>query len=426
MDKNQELLFIEECFADIKNKEDVNGALKKMSSAINRLFYIKCDVIIVENKTKELFGMSVYPKKISDTDKMIHLIVTNASTTEIVKTWQEVDEWIIEIDSIALYDVSTRLNPQELTAMLLHEIGHVRYSNSVPVRLSKILKTEIASSEIKVKALIADKRMYTLFILPILDACQSKKYSYTNRDRKEVKADMLVVKYGYGDSLNSLIDKLITTNASTYITKNDRDLEKETEVMTNWVIINIKGLEFRKNNLRSALVVQKLKTPSTTMKSALNYIYDRFFSIKANKLRTLLSESTTGVAEDKVAVIIAMDELDKYKKRIVNESFLSLFDGGKLKKVTQSDIDILRVEVDKIENNDDKIYMLDKINRTLELVNTGLEFISTGREKKVPQSKNTLKDFAEQLNKLRSQVLYVKVIDKEYGVFIKYPKGYEG
>jgi hypothetical protein len=422
MAKTQDLIFIEQCFYDILNKDNTNNALKKISNAVNRMFDIKTTVTISKNTTNEFFGMSVYPE-MSDTQKIVSLIISNAKISDVVEEWQKIDNWVIEIDSMSLYDM--KFNPQELTAMLLHEIGHVRYSSSIPVRLSKVFKTEYAMANYKIKSMMTDKRFASLFILPILDAVSSKKYNYVD-DRREIEADKLVVSYGYGGILNDVFDKLMTTTASSYITKSDKDLDKETEVMTAWVINNLSSLEYRKTKLRQALVVQKMKSPSKYIKDSIDMIYKIFFVDDPDLERMMSMESSTGVREDPLCEMISDQNLIKYKNFVIKESVSNLFDGKKLKKIHQIDLDILRVEIDKISTNDDKIFLLDRINRYIEIINTGLEYYETERDRLVPQSKHQLKMYLEELEKMRSQVLYVKITDKQYGVFIKYPKGYEG
>jgi hypothetical protein len=70
--------------------------------------------------------------------------------------------------------------------------------------------------------------------------------------------------------------------------------------------------------------------------------------------------------------------------------------------------------------------VLDLIYDKLDLVNAALDYIEQGKTDKVNQSKSTLTNFKNQLEKLRQTVLNTQVKEKQYGVFIKYPKGYEG
>ena len=72
------------------------------------------------------------------------------------------------------------------------------------------------------------------------------------------------------------------------------------------------------------------------------------------------------------------------------------------------------------------IYLLDRIYDKLHLIEAGLEYIESGQKDKVYQSKNTLTDLKRQLEDLRAQVLATRIIEKDYGVFVRYPKGYEG
>jgi hypothetical protein len=82
--------------------------------------------------------------------------------------------------------------------------------------------------------------------------------------------------------------------------------------------------------------------------------------------------------------------------------------------------------MDKIANNDDRIYVLDLIYDKMDLVNTALDYISQNKTEKVSQSKQTLTGFKTQLEKMRDKVINMQLKEKTYGVFIKYPKGYEG
>ena len=104
--------------------------------------------------------------------------------------------------------------------------------------------------------------------------------------------------------------------------------------------------------------------------------------------------------------------------------FLDKF--GKVKKIQQNELDILFIEFEKISNNNDKIYLIELIHDKIDLINTSLEFIHNGENGRVQQSEQTLRTFKSELEKLRNRVLETRLKDKEYGLFIKYPRGYEG
>ncbi|MNT38138.1 hypothetical protein D3C72_1743210 [compost metagenome] len=112
---------------------------------------------------------------------------------------------------------------------------------------------------------------------------------------------------------------------------------------------------------------------------------------------------------------------------VVSEGFRELFDPKtrKLKRLSQSDMDILYIQIGRIANEDDKIYVLDIIYDYLDLVHVGLDMIQSGGKDRVPVSKETLTSYKTQLEKFRKDVLSTQVPPKKYGLFIQYPKGYE-
>ena len=132
-------------------------------------------------------------------------------------------------------------------------------------------------------------------------------------------------------------------------------------------------------------------------------------------------------AQDNYKALVNEQYLIEGHRQYVKEGFLNLFDKyGKLKRLNQSDLDVLTIEISKIENEDDKIYVLDRIYDELDLINAGLDLLQTGSKDRVPVSKDTLMGFKTQLEKMRKQVLDIQIKPKNYGLFIKYPKGFEG
>ena len=426
--KSDDLLHIEKCFMSIKNKVAVNNNLNKISLALKRLFNIDCQLNIVENNTNTFFGMNVFPS-ISTMDMMIESIIDKQSTMEdVLKIWEKNNDWNIEIDSILLYDMNLNANPQEITSVLLHEIGHVIYSNMIPQRLYKVIKFKIIKLNYQLRQLISTEKIRKLFNIAIIESCYTKNYRY-NSIETEKAADKFVIQYGYGDELNSFIDKLIKSQGNSLVNQTDKEIENEINIVVNWTVLNITELEFRKKALRNALKVEMLKNPSTLTKQVIQDIYNSFFGESNDKYRILLSENA-GLTEDKYNELRTDQILDNFTRRVMTEAANNLFDkNGKLKRINQNDIDILAVECERIETVDDKIYLLDKLYSYMELIDRGLDYLeSADRDlgSKVSQSKRTLTDMKEQLEDLRKNILATKIIDKDYGVFIRAPKGYEG
>lgn len=373
--------------------------------------------------------MNVFPA-VSTMDIMVDSIISNKSSLDdVLNVWGENKEWNIEIDSILLYDMNLNANPQEITAVLLHEIGHVVYSNTIPQRLYKVIKFKIVKLNYQLKQLISTDKIKKLFNIAIIESCSTKNYNYINNETEKV-ADKFVVQYCYGDELESFINKLIKSQGNSLVNKSDKEIEQDITVVVNWTVLNIKELEFRKTALRNNLKTEILQTPSTLTKRVIQDIYNSFFGESTDKYRMLLSEQSGGLAVDKYEELRSNQLLDQFIHMVVTEAAGNIFDkNGKLKKITQNDIDILTVEAEKIDTVDDKIYLLDKLYTYLELVNMGLDYIDSNDKElgsKITQSKRTLLDMKYQLEQLRKNILATKIIDKDYSIWIKAPKGYEG
>lgn len=424
--KTDDLLHIEQCFTQIKAKQDINGNLKRIERALNRLFDLKFELSVVENDTNSFFGMNIYPS-VSTMDVLVESIINKeSSTSEIIKIWQTNDTWFIEIDSLLLYDTKLGTNPAEITAVLLHEIGHIVYDSSIPRRLTKVLRYKIMKLNYQMRKLVSEEKIRKLFNLAILESCSTKSFTFVNANVERL-ADKFVIQYGYGEDLDNLIGKLIQTQGNSMINRTESEINGEITSIVNWTVINIKELEFRKKSLRNALKVELLKTPSEFIKRVIQDIHRSFFGDSNDRYRQLLSEQYSSVAKDVYSELQADQYLDQFVNRVLKEASFGLFDKfGKLKKLNQSDIDVLEVEAENIQNTDDKIYLLDRLYEYLDLVNTALDYIQLGKPEKVAQSKSTLLRQKEQLEKLREQIMETKIIDKEYGVFIRYPKGYQG
>lgn len=408
--KSPDLLFLEDCFKNIKTKSNVQGNIDSIVRVLKRLFDLKFNISIINNDGNQFFGMNIFPTT-STMDSIINSILNDKSKADTaVELWQKNDTWYLEMDSILLYDTQLNANPSEIVAVLLHEIGHIVYSNSIPQRVNKVMKYTVMTLEYSVKHLIQFHRVRQLFQTVIIEACSSKNFHYTNTDTERI-ADQFVVKMGYAHELDNFIGKLITTQGNGKVNRPDSEMDDDVRTFVKWSVENISELEYRKTRLKQSLQNELLRNPSKFVRTVFDNIRRSFFGSDADSYKALVIEQYL-VADC---------------KKIVRESILDIFDNiGKIKKISQSDIDFLALNVEKIDNNDDKIYVLDLLYDKLDLVNLALTYIGQGKQDKVSQSKQTLQGYHAQLEKLRQRVLTLQLPDKQYGVFIKYPKGYEG
>lgn len=427
--KSEDLIFIERYFMTIKEEVAVSENLGKIENVLNRLFDLNTHISIVQNTTNEFFGMNIFPE--ADTlDKIVENIITNqCKSDDLYGIWSNNPNWYIEIDSMLLSSMEVNASPSEITSVLLNEISRTIYSNTIPDRLFKVLCYKLLKLKTHLRQLIKTEKIRKLFNIAVLECCLTKNFNYLN-ETTELDADKFIINHGYKDDFNNFINRLIKTTGTSSVNRKEFEIEREIDAIINWSIVNIKELEFRKTNLKVALKTEMLKTPSLYVKRIIQDIYVSFFGENIDKYRELLSEQYMETPTDIYSELQAEQCLVNFVKKVLTEASGNIFDKrGRLKTVTQSDIDILTVESEKIDTVDDKIYLLDKLYRYYELVVLGLEYIESSkgeRAQKVSQSKATLLNMKNQLDKLRDQIMATKIIEKDYGVFIRYPKGYQG
>ena len=409
----KELETIESYISQIQDGKSVDVNLKAIERTLERCFGQKFHITIIPSKsfTTEFFGMNIYPDTYTIDRLVLKIMDDNIKEKDIQEVWKECKEWYIEIDHKLLYNTQLDANPKEVVSVLLHEIGHTIYANTIVHRMYKVIRFKIIKSSYNLRKLCKNPKFYGLFSLAVLSACESKNYSYID-EKKEIDADRFVVKCGYGESLDSFITKLIMTTGNDNVSRTEHDEENDISVMVEWSLNNIALLELRRSKLRKELVTRSSMEKSPYVKDILQRIKNKIFGEK---------EGTT------MEAMTAEYNTMKLYNSIITESFKDFVSGaGKLKKVKQSDLDVIRIEIDRIETLDDKYYVLDLIYDKLNIVNLGLEYHATGNSERCSQSKETLKGFKDTLDKYRETVLNMKIVDRQYGLFIKVPKGYEG
>lgn len=409
MKKSEDFLQLEHSFTHIKNKQDVEPKLRYVEKILKRKFDLTFHISIVDNDSGEFFGMCIYPQEsILDviTDSLLN---KNGTIKTVEKIWSETKEWYIEIDSKLLYDKNLNANPAEIVAVLLHEIGHVVYSNTIPQRIGKVIKYVLLDLDFRTKNLVKLSRISKLLNLSMIEACTVKNYK-SQAMKHETEADKFVYKQGYGQELENFITKLIKSTGNRYVDRTEEDIETDVRSVVNWTIENVTELEYRKTKLRNMLQTELLKNPSNYVRNIIKKIKVSIFGDDTDAYKSLATEQYL---------------LQEHRK-ILMEGITNLFDKtGKVKKINPVDIDIIEIEMSKIENEDDKIYVLDLIHDKINLIDEALHLISENKQDKVPHSKETLLKFKERLEKMAKQVVSMR-ITRQYGLFIKYPAGYEG
>lgn len=398
-------------------------------------------VQVTSNKTgnEKFFGMRVYPD-IEEMDDFCKDLVNEGDKirfTDIVKKWKKIDKWFLEIDGTCFDRNQFNFNPKELTALTLHEIGHIIYSDK-PIegfyRAYQEVKARMNSSD---KA--TQKLMYDIYMIPLTLACMQRRWvNGKNEVQLEIIADKTVVELGYGQYLLEALDK-ITRAIGSLNSQNNQD---ELNSSMNWCQQNITDIMKRKEQLKDELYYRAVRTKSNYMKAMTIIILDKLGFKLRERYTGYVVENTIELLSDPevmqkyMPIVDAMEsaKFDKFYNIMHSSNSIAMeaiFNKRKKVKVelpSQYEIDAIAVEVDKITNHHDRIYVLDLIYEVLERINNFEEAISPDPSL-VKKWSAKIKQMKDELEALRQAVLAKKTFATSYKFFVKLPEAasdYEG
>lgn len=396
------LKYIEESLLNLQMKIDIEKNLAIIRDTLNSIFTTDiCDKVTIGKNTETFYGMSVFLTEESTYGLAKYMVYHNASKDITKYILKNKLHYYIEIDSKALYSKIYNLKSNHLMSMLLHEIGHVLadtdfYNDLAMAYQNAIFNIEKNKDYFKTKISNKDVNIASVFL--ITSIFQS---SLCNAGiDKEMIADQFCVKCGYGKDLQDAIDLISKHTLLKYKKENKKSLiDKDAEMFYNLS----KQFDIRRKYITSLIDSEAKISPVGLIKKLLGDIN--------NKLKnTLFTENG----------IPLFSKLNNPNMDMINESFISDFVHSPL-KVSQSDIDELKIEKEMMEDYDDKSILVYKIHKRL----SQLEKCKQSNE----NNKNIIKiidKYNDELNLLLKDTMKFKITPKTYGVFIKYPKGYEG
>jgi hypothetical protein len=121
----------------------------------------------------------------------------------------------------------------------------------------------------------------------------------------------------------------------------------------------------------------------------------------------------------------------QWKKRLQiaqeNANFKYLDDKGYAKPVDIRELDEIRVGIQDIDSVEDKVFLLERLHEQLGRLDNALSMLEDKKlAHKVKQSKGDLLKRKDDMELIRQLIFKAPVGKMRYGLFIKYPQGYEG
>ena len=434
------LTLLEQAYDDyISKKIDADKFCKNISIALGALpfkypkkFYVH---ITKNTDIMNFFGMRVLPT-LEENNAFCQDFIGDGQTMkfkDMVNRWTKFEKWELELDSILFDRYVINFNPKELVAMTLHEVGHVIYSERpLEVFYRAFLENQ---TRLKIADKASQKLMYTLYMIPLSLSCMQRSWvNGRNEIKMEIVADKSVVEYGYGNYLADALDKIIRKFGT--INKTNAQDYNEINTAMLWCNQNIADVVKRKDNLKDELFYHAIKNKSSYLKYAAIIIMDKIgFNMK---------EKFTGiVVEATLDLVSSPDVLEKYSTNIdpikyakferaiesVQTAALEFFGKTKLVLPSQYEVDAISVEVDNIQNHNDRIFVLDLIYNLLEKIDNFEEGIQS--------DPMLVRKWSPKINQMKSELeIYRKATlekkkfpPKQWGCFVKLPAvaaDYEG
>jgi len=403
---------IEATMGMLKNDHNNNGATTSLVEILEDSFPgYKFNVTVVPyDEPRKLFVMSVYPE-LSTINKIIDAVMSNKNTDSIKKLWEENKVWTIEIDE-QLFTMD-ELSEKELTAILLHELGHVVYSNSLPSRISLILRYEVIKTNFRNKAMLKNNFFRDIMSLPVLDACISDGKRTNSSIKEELKADKFAKKYGYSKELASVLTKLM--NSSKY--PNNLDIDEKISKDTAFSLQMLDDFRTRRDNLTKKSLIGLHENCISP------YISDVLVHLESG----LFENSDTSISVYSGRKTEFMQELaDKMADEYIKEAFGFK---KKLSRIDPNDIDYIEIKINSMASETDRMMIVSYIHNKLDIIEYYSSILRNPEISKkyyIPHSEEDLKIMTARLYVLRDMAMKHKIPNQNPSLLIAWPAGYEG
>ena len=352
--------------------------LRTIKSELNRFFTdsVCKDVLFTNNTDKMFFGAKVIA--MIDADDIYDYLMDNDA--------RRIGSYIIELDS-HLFDPILDLTAGELTAVVLHEVGHM-VADAEPIENArKALNVYLAANKDHVK--ITDSIHYKeILAYGLKDYLSKTRSMFYVGDKSEIYADEFAIAYKFDASLRNAYDKIVRNNIKLY-----ENSEISKFIVFGWALSIYKNLKIRRIGAIKTLNRAKILTGSRLEQLEID-----------NVIRRINRIDDSALLESSGAFKLKMKEKMR-KHRIHN-----------LRTVEDTYYE-LAMRVKNVEEEDEALYIMRQLNNCISIIE---DYRSCGEcdDYEISQWEDTLKRFMELRQRLSDSVIYK---NKNYGLFINYP-----
>lgn len=412
------------------NPGNIKKALDAITTIICRSYGLECfsSALLDTERDLDFFGVNIYPCEDACTDLTSCVLdCCENQFTNVQQAWANNKHWHIDFDAKLFYNPSVVFNSAEIAAIILYEVERVIFSYQLVHQVYNAIKVCLLNMSPVNRKIAHNPICRQVFFIPFLQVAELKDFKTADKmDENSILMHSSILR----DQYLSALTKIVTGYGNDSIDRKSSEIEEKIAHVLIWIFEGINDLQYSmylmKKNLREYIIAEK----SEYVKHIMVEIFNDFANFEQSSMireaylhHRPVTETMKDLEDEK--------RLSIYKKRyekVKEEAEFSIFDKyGRCKKITQEEIDILRIEVSKIESADDKIYLLEKLYDKLDIVNKSLDMLEDkDLRSKVKQPKDFLLKMKSQLEDIRQLIFSTKAIPKRYGLFIEYPAGYEG
>ena len=236
-----------------------SSKLSLLKSELNKLFIkAKCkEILYTVNNDNLFFGMRVYPN------------INGGDAMDILRDEDVyISEYYLEFDS-KLFDPMLALDQRELTAILLHEIGHIVYDTGSIDEVKKHIDMYFVGSDEEAVINTKDLNYQEVLAYAIKDSVVKYASLFTKFGNEEMIADVFVASCGYGPELESGFRKIL--RSSSYMNKDVDDRF----IVLSWALRLNRDLKLKRLPAIKTLNKAKTLTGSQLEKRELSYAASR-------------------------------------------------------------------------------------------------------------------------------------------------------
>lgn len=239
---------------DFKNPV-IKKNLIKIATIMKKVFNVDCKIFLHPALNSYItFGMRIFPSY----EEMKNQIVDAIEKPKIGFNLISCNNVSIEIDGVFLNEMAKeKRSPREMTAVLIHEIGHkvyVRIQRDIYSKEYDMIESNKVSVRVNrakfIRSILPDTNPITTFANVLMAFMGTSSITELLRIRfyseREIHSDSLAVSYGYGKEMFSVLTVLQKKSSSEYVSTSKKILDWFEKNM-NFYYLRRKGvIEFLK------------------------------------------------------------------------------------------------------------------------------------------------------------------------------------